>query len=536
MTYESPSLTFSCHDFPGPASIFNRHRRRCKWAETLGYCWEFKEYFKDKVRKDKFLHGFKRCDSEFKPDETHEFRIFRTAIGGEKLATVFKWRTKRDLEQMARGELVPGFWRCAEDVWPEGTPPFKPNADFSKPPALGGFKEDWHGCDLSKGERPFAAAVNFVRENPQFSNCAAWMQELNPEWQLEGNTNCVEELRKEVDKAPLDEETFLRQREKITFQLPLRWDVVTESPRAPCTRRYRGYEAEHPQNVEEVSPMDQGITDRVNLMEHPARGEHPGRDSKAISKDERTARRATASQKIAEAELRSDEPVEVGSLVFVRGADRSEWFPQPLQLALVTQIEFHDDADTEKGSSNHEDQLTLQFLANKSGYDKMYVPAVMADVDADVVGKPRNNVWTETMPRSCVAVARVVTNLNATTQGNNAQPKPLEPFPSVMKRVTNKHKHKVRKISLLALEDHPLAMYAEHSGTEKARKEARRARLATRSKGDGGGSRKKRRSDKQEEEEDESEDESSEDDGLVVSKVADRMWVTGEQKKRRRPQ
>ena len=161
----------------------------------------------------------------------------------------------------------------------------------------------------------------------------------------------------------------------------------------------------------------------------------------------------------------------------------------------------------------------------------MYVPAVMADVDADVVGKPRNSVWTETMPRSCVAVARVVTNLNATTQGNNAQPKPLEPFPSVMKRVTNKHKHKVRKISLLALEDHPLAMYAEHSGTEKARKEARRARLATRSKGDGGGSRKKRRSGKQEE--DESEDESSEDDGLVVSKVADRMWVTGEQKKRK---
>ena len=71
----------------------------------MGYCREFKEYFKDKVRKDKFLHGFERCDSEFKPDETHEFRIFRTTIGGEKLAAVFKWRTKRDSGQMARGSV-----------------------------------------------------------------------------------------------------------------------------------------------------------------------------------------------------------------------------------------------------------------------------------------------------------------------------------------------------------------------------------------------------------------------------------------------
>ncbi len=81
------------------------------------------------------------------------------------------------------------------------------------------------------------------------------MQQLNPEWHLDKKTNCAEQLQLEIDRAPLDKDTFLRQRQHITFKLPLRWDDVTDVARSPCSTRYRGYEAEHPD-----APVDDGAS------------------------------------------------------------------------------------------------------------------------------------------------------------------------------------------------------------------------------------------------------------------------------------
>jgi hypothetical protein len=490
----------------GPRTMFNRNSVRCQYCEEVDYVFGFKEYLALRARTDSFLGGFLGVANANKAAESHEIKICRTTVDGQ-LSTVFSWRTKDDHNQMAHGKLPPDFWRV-DETWPEGTPVFKRDASFNDGgPELSGFKPKWWADTKKRGHqsttttapgsdsettapgseeqpRPFRKAVEFVRENPNFANDSDWMSFYNPEWVNTGET-CASKLQEWADKAPFDEETYLSQlvARGVQYKLPARWaDLTPQNP--PGQRRYRGYHAEI---AAAVNDGDGGDADNdtapiqlVQIVRQPARGNVPQGDAAVIRREMVHADAARSQRDEEAAEVRSDEPVHVGSFVFVVLAheDRRGGFMQPFSLALVTQIEFAtptvSTADGEQGSVDHSDTLHVQYLT-ATGYDKMYAPAVMTDEDAATEKLVKNSVCAGVASRGQVAIANVVTNRNKVGGGAAVTFNKTAAFPLTFARgfVPAHHKCKLCGYTTMkSLRSHPGAMFEDHTGARRVRPQA----------------------------------------------------------------
>lgn len=428
----------------GPKSVWNRNSTRCMWAGHLNYAWKFAEFFQGKttVQRDKFISSFKGRHSLNKIVETHEFWIFKTEIEGRK-RTCFKYRTRQDLGLMSEGKLAPDFWRTPE-AHPKGVPVFNKDADFSQFPKLGGFKENWF-----EGLK-FQAAETFVRENNNFKNDSPWMSYFNPEWEA-SSTNAAEQVRQYWNEAPVTQEQFLQQLNgRVSFALPKKWTERDSDGRA-----YRGWRMENPidassnssagaangENNGEVKEWRPREWDRegVQLVMHPAGGGYEAVTRETIKAAEKVQlKKYEAEQANAEA-WRSDEPVCVGTFVYLvqHPSDIHGAFSQPLVLALVTAIErANGEADDgEEGSTNPDDQLLVQYCT-ASAYDRDYRVATKREEQSTARGsrgKGRKNrgrivVWTGTVRREAVTIANVVTSKNKEGAGQSATAKKVMPF------------------------------------------------------------------------------------------------------------
>ena len=135
-----------------------------------------------------------------------------------------QWRTKEDLGKMSRGEQSKDFWNAPQE-WPNGIPLFKEGVEFSNPPNVGGYNDNWLP-KKSNGEpdEPFKNIPTFVQKNSIFDNRTEWMKALNPEWDRE-DTTAFQELQKHVDSAPRNKEqynTLLQSDPLAIYNLPQR--------------------------------------------------------------------------------------------------------------------------------------------------------------------------------------------------------------------------------------------------------------------------------------------------------------------------
>ena len=344
---------------------------------------------------------------------------------------------------MSEGRLAPDFWRTPE-AHPKGVPVFNKDADFSQFPKLGGFKENWF-----EGLK-FQAAETFVRENNNFKNDSPWMSYFNPEWEA-SSTNAAEQVRQYWNEAPVTQEQFLQQLNgRVSFALPKKWTEQDSDGRA-----YRGWRMENPidassnssagaangENNGEVKEWRPREWDRegVQLVMHPAGGGYEAVTRETIKAAEKVQlKKYEAEQANAEA-WRSDEPVCVGTFVYLvqHPSDIHGAFSQPLILALVTEIErANGEADDgEEGSTNPDDQLLVQYCT-ASAYDRDYRVATKREEQSTARGsrgKGRKNrgrivVWTGTVRREAVTIANVVTSKNKEGAGQSATAKKVMPF------------------------------------------------------------------------------------------------------------
>jgi hypothetical protein len=516
----------------GPKSIFNRNSKRCRSAEHLNYTWEWGAYFKGKTSTEdgRFMSGPKRKNYPHKHGETHEYRIRKESIDNNR-RTVISWRTRQDLGRQSEGSLPRDYWGTVP-TWPTGTPVWEEDVDFSGEPNLGGYKEGWeqgddNGVVVSSeeeeeedgwgeegtrrgsaadpalrqgqegegarggssrpvpGSNPFRKAVTFVSSTDVFDNGSEWMEYFNPDWEATG-TNCAKELEKWARDAPRDKETFLAQHRDcgVTFKMPKLWtDGGYRGSTCPVESTRDSREQHDSGGAEAEGNWRRGDWDRTLVTQtyHPARGAAPARNAATVSREERGSRVEVQRQADEAAEQRADEPVCVGSLVFVRTCtdEASRAFPQPLVLGLVKQVLSASSAgSSQSGSTDPADELVLQYCTS-SGYDKSYMPAIMTDADVAAFNRgteheqdklPLNSVWTATVSRGTVAIANVVTNKNKRGIGKSATAKFLNAFPDVFPggRVTKKHKFTVDgHTTRLMLKSMPSAAYEHHSSTKK---------------------------------------------------------------------
>ena len=245
--------------------------------------------------------------------------------------------------------------------------------------------------------------------------------------------------------------------------------------------RYRGATAEGHASTNHGAPApDEEHARLVPQMRHPPRGDaHPALDDARIKMLERQARKEAAQREEEAAEARSDEPVEVGSFVFVRQAesDMTAGFAQPLVLCLVVGISAavpsvcsgsgggsgggsgdgsgncsgdgsgngsasanaSGSGSGSNGSTDHEDELSVQYMTS-SGYDNQYRPAVMTNTDVKAHNKnqsvgsklPQNTVWTGQVKRGNVVIANVVTTHNKVGTGVHATASLITAFSDVL--------------------------------------------------------------------------------------------------------
>jgi hypothetical protein len=278
-----------------------------------------------------------------------------------------------------------------------------------------------------------------------------------------------------ADQAPLSEEVFLDQLSSVKFELPAKWrDVTTE--RAREHHRFRGHDAEHIAGDEQgnLGDMECGVDqeeESVQVIRQPARGgDWPERTLNVIAADSRRVANVVAGRALAAAELRSDEPVETGSFVFIALTPEGMvgGFTQPLALVLVTNVQFATprEADVEEeGSVNHDDTLVVQYLT-ATGYNKLYAPAVMVDVDAERANLPKNSIHSGTILRGQVAIANVITNANKVGTGRNATFEPTKPYPAIFPggQVPGRFKFRLDGMTTIAsLKTHAAADFAQHA-------------------------------------------------------------------------
>jgi hypothetical protein len=287
---------------------------------------------------------------------------------------------------------------------------------------------------------------------------------------ISGKT-CASELQDYADKAPLSQEVFLSQLSGVKFELPAKWDDVT-TERPPEHHRCRGHEFENIEVVDQgdVGDVEEENVELVQVIRQPPRGDRAGRTLSVIAAETRIVATAVEARFEAAAEVRSDEPVEAGSFVFISlvPEDRVGGFMQPFALALVTEVQLitprQEDA-VEEGSVDHADTLLVQYLT-ASAYDKQYLPAVMTDNDAAAAGVQKNSIHSGKVRRGQVAVANVITNKNKVGKGKDISFQRADPYPVVFPGGQVAARFSLRldgKTTINSLKTHAGAHFEQHS-------------------------------------------------------------------------
>ena len=431
----------------------------------VNHCWKFGQYFAGKttVDDDKFIGGFLRKANLNKSAETHEFWIFK-ADG----RTCFKWRTRQDHAHISEGTRAKDFWHTPEQ-FPNGVPVFKPNVDWKEPPELGGYNPNW--------KQPANDSVEFLRTNNNFSNDSPWMEYFNPEWkQCDPSAHtAADELQKYWNAAPRTEQQFLELNKDKQYGLPRKWHEMDSSG-----NKYRGWRVEEPSSASSSVAQSKGTgwrdpgwnracISQVRLPETEAADgtRHAAVTDASIRAAEKAQKTAVEDKERTAAEHRSDEPVLVGSLVYLvqHKQDVRPGFTQPLLLALVTDIKYKENKEEQVGSVDPEDLLEVQYCT-ASAYDKQYRPAWITDADARKQQLPKGSIMCGSASRFEVAIANVVTAMNKEGSGQSAVATLINPFVCYSRCKFKIDGYTTKQL----LKTHPLAGFDGHSGTHATKK------------------------------------------------------------------